>query len=334
MPRTEELTELLKSASAASLGNKLIKKRQITARAPAIDQMQSIQTSIQEVMPVSGETIRFKFLRVNPELVDVHPDIPRQQKMLTLKSVSDIFDSIRDSGQREPCLVRPKEGGRFELIDGSRRFFCVRALQGNELLVKSGDIPDEDVGALFEISDQKLKHSDWEKGIYYLKFIPCMFTNKKEAMAYFAEKENVSETTIFYRMQIAELPDYFVSLYDTPNNVKNADLKFFTTQLKRDEVGFREKVEKLREKKLKALSDNTSISGAQLLADLKKSLVEKVIETPSAKKTVVYRNSDNKDVLKYRVNPAGNHVFETIAVSNEEIIKIKKALKDALGIII
>lgn len=68
---------------------------------------------------------------IEPELIEVSDACIRCQELLTRESCAGLLQSIDAHGQQEPALVVliDREGdGRYELISGSRRLWCVREL--------------------------------------------------------------------------------------------------------------------------------------------------------------------------------------------------------------
>jgi len=65
----------------------------------------------------SGEEISIG-RRIAMNLIEANPDQPRN----ILGDLSDLRSSIEAKGVLEPILVRPREGGRFTIISGERRF--------------------------------------------------------------------------------------------------------------------------------------------------------------------------------------------------------------------
>src|SRR6185437_12445730 len=63
-------------------------------------------------------------------------------------SLAELADSIREQGIMQPVLVRPVEGGRFEIIAGERRWRAAQraGLRDVPALIKS--VPDQAALAL------------------------------------------------------------------------------------------------------------------------------------------------------------------------------------------
>ena len=60
----------------------------------------------------------------------------QNQPRANLGDLADLESSIDTHGVLEPLLVRPLDGGRYELVSGERRFHA--AMAGS----KSGDVPE------------------------------------------------------------------------------------------------------------------------------------------------------------------------------------------------
>lgn len=77
--------------------------------------------------PDGQETLR----RIPIDLIEPNPDQPRRQfDEATLQALAD---SLQDRGVLQPVLVRPKAGGRYELIAGERRWRAARIAELEEI---------------------------------------------------------------------------------------------------------------------------------------------------------------------------------------------------------
>jgi ParB family chromosome partitioning protein len=64
-------------------------------------------------------------LRALPvQLIDPNPSQPRQHFEET--ALHALADSIRERGVLQPVLVRPRPGGRYQLVAGERRWFAAQ----------------------------------------------------------------------------------------------------------------------------------------------------------------------------------------------------------------
>ena len=155
---TGQETRIDKSAQSMAVMEEQIKD--LSARAD----------SVLKVMPVTKIQVRLKLEEIDPELVDVSPENERAQDLLNKAAVADIYASFQQQGQQVPGTVRPKEGGRYELIEGSRRLWCARDLK-RKYLAFVGDIPDSDVRVLSRTENEHKSISVYEKAVSFQKDI-------------------------------------------------------------------------------------------------------------------------------------------------------------------
>jgi len=74
-----------------------------------------------------GESLR----RLPIDLIEPNPDQPRRR--FDADSLQSLSESLRDRGVLQPVLVRPKAGGRYELIAGERRWRAAQLAQLEEI---------------------------------------------------------------------------------------------------------------------------------------------------------------------------------------------------------
>jgi ParB family transcriptional regulator, chromosome partitioning protein len=103
---------------------------------------------------------------VSINLIDVSPYQPRV--LFDEEALGRLADTIADSGLNNPIVVRPKKGGRFELIGGERRLRAIQILGRNTIPVHIRAIGDEDA-AIMAITDNDAREdlSDYERGKAY-----------------------------------------------------------------------------------------------------------------------------------------------------------------------
>jgi ParB family chromosome partitioning protein len=80
-------------------------------------------------------------IEVNSDLSDLNPDQPRRH--FDEKEIASLAQSVKSLGVTTPLMVRPKEGGRYELIDGERRLRAARQLNLTEIPVIIRDRSDD-----------------------------------------------------------------------------------------------------------------------------------------------------------------------------------------------
>ncbi|MBX6365204.1 MAG: ParB/RepB/Spo0J family partition protein [Gemmatimonadetes bacterium] len=89
-----------------------------------------------------AETLR----EIDPERIDPSPFQPR----VTFRAgeLEELAASIRTHGLQQPVLVRPRPGGRYELLAGERRWRAVRHLGAPTILARVRDVDDTTAAAI------------------------------------------------------------------------------------------------------------------------------------------------------------------------------------------
>lgn len=79
----------------------------------------------EETLTVAGGSHAVQELREVPvQLIDPNPSQPRRHFDET--ALHALADSIRERGVLQPVLVRPRAGGRYQLVAGERRWFATQ----------------------------------------------------------------------------------------------------------------------------------------------------------------------------------------------------------------
>jgi len=90
-------------------------------------------------------------VEIDPNLIDFSEEINhREQSWLSEdnKSFSKLMQSIELTGQQMPIMVRPKDGGRYELVYGSRRRQATLNLGINVKAIVARNITDDEAHTL------------------------------------------------------------------------------------------------------------------------------------------------------------------------------------------
>lgn len=146
--------------------------------------------------------------RLSVDLIDPSPYQPRLVAALNLNELQELADNIRQHGQINPIVVRPKNG-RYELIGGERRLQAIRdvlKLKDIDCLIK--DLSDEKA-ALTALVDNinRADLSDYE--------IAHSLSNNCERFGYpihnvefMTEKFNISRNKYYRLISLFDLPDF------------------------------------------------------------------------------------------------------------------------------
>src|SRR5215218_1896558 len=79
---------------------------------------------------------------------DLRPGKYQPRTRMDAASLAELADSIRDQGVVQPILVRPVDGGRFEIVAGERRWRAAQQAGLREVPALVRNIPDQSALAL------------------------------------------------------------------------------------------------------------------------------------------------------------------------------------------
>ena len=146
----------------------------------------------------SGEEISIG-RRIALNLIEANPDQPRS----ILGDLSDLKASIEAKGVLEPILVRPRDGGRFTIISGERRFRAAMEAGLSEVPCIVFDVSDAEVVEIALIENLQRKDlSPLEEADGYLTLQERhSYTHEQIAKAVGKSRVTVTET-----LSLARLP--------------------------------------------------------------------------------------------------------------------------------
>jgi len=279
--------------------------------------------SYEHKMPVTGLAVRFKLQKINPDLIDVSPENERDQALLTLPAVADILPDIEKYQQQEPGFVRPKEGGRFELIAGSRRKFCAQHLN-RDFLAFVGDVPDADVRVMSRTENKQSPISPWEKAHSIARDIERgLYTDWTHAAAV----EGVTRQALQKYKVLLDVDRDFVSAFPSPSdinttrgrwivNVKNQDAKLYG---------------KIRYLARELGKDGVERSAEDVFKLLKaKAREQNKVKQPSKKAPIEYKVGGGK--LVDRLSRDGKtRKLELTGIDDELVRRVVEEVKSILG---
>ena len=165
------------------------------------------------------KTVSAKQMLVDPEECVLWERHNRIFDRLNEDNCRDLLDGLIAAGrQTEPALVRPlkKRGeGRFEIIFGARRFWCVKWLREHnypdfQYLVQVEELTDEEA---FRRGDQENRTgkdiSPYERGLEFAKALEAYYTSQSEM----ADRIRVSESKISRYIALSKVPIEVVNAY-------------------------------------------------------------------------------------------------------------------------
>ncbi|MBL4827125.1 MAG: ParB/RepB/Spo0J family partition protein [Spongiibacteraceae bacterium] len=175
-------------------------------------------------LPVSKRQVPLSHLDLKPQDCFVSPQNPRVQALLTDNDpkIIALKVKIESEQQRDPILVRkttnPESGDtRYEVIYGSRRLFVCTSL-GINIRAWIGEIPNADVRSLAKSENHdRTDLSPWEKAkdLVYVK----QEFYKGKSVGFIAEQEGYSRQTADDLLKLARLPEEYVAMMLSPDNI-------------------------------------------------------------------------------------------------------------------
>lgn len=274
-------------------------------------------------MPVTKLEVRMRREYVDPGLIDVSPENQRQQDLLNRQAVSDIYPDIEANEQQEAGLLRPKAGGRFELIAGSRRLWCVTDL-GRDYLAEIGDIPDADVRALSRVENAQKEISAYEKAVSYLRDIQ---SGRVKDWAHLAIMEGLSKPAVSRYKALAEMSPVILRAFSQANDMTTTQgvaIKKLLAESEHAAKAILDEAASLVEEKAQCLKEGGELpDGRAVFKRLKsagEAAVAKSAVTPTKNKPVIYRSKDGMITLKHKLSRDGDKVSLDVEGADEEVL--------------
>lgn len=188
----------------------------------------------------AGNQYGIALKRLSVDLIDPSPYQPRLVAALDELQLQELADNIRQHGQINPIVVRPKNG-RYELIGGERRLQAVRdvlKLKDIDCLIK--DVSDEKA-ALTALVDNinRADLSDYE--IAHALSSNCeRFGYPIDNVEFMTEKFNISRNKYYRLISLFDLPAFIRDdLKNTPDALSGSGASLLKTALNKttEQVG-------------------------------------------------------------------------------------------------
>lgn len=292
--------------------------------------------SIEKIMPVTKTRVRLRLVEVDPSLVDVSPENERDQGLLDESAVSDILPSFQQTGQQQPGTLRPKDNGRYELIEGSRRLFCAK-LTGRGYLALLGDIPDADVRTLSRTENVHKPPSAYERAMSYQRDID---SGRYSSWAQLAAAEGVSKSTMSGYTALVETDRVFVQSFPDPNSLsaKNA-LWIRKTRNQSEKVAkalHETAIELISKKKSAIKAGQEPLLPDEVMTEYRRaarSVSSSTASGPTSKEPIIYRSTNRSRSVKHSVTRDGKAVkFEMRGVPQKTLDELLAKMKEIVGV--
>lgn len=293
-----------------------------------LETLQSKQIDTAQValtMPITKRLVKFKLQRIDPSLIDISPENERIQDFLDDVSLKDILPSIKQHGQQKPGTVRPKENGRYELIEGSRRLVSVK-LANQEYLALVGNVPDADVRELSNIENKHQDVSPYEKALAYQRQINNgEYTNWTQLGAVYG----ISSSHISRYKACVDLDSLFVRILSCPSDMPLSYGETISNILKKNKKNAFLKAQELLEHRD---INSAHLPSADEVIKILKNSVQTKSGSPTTKKPISYISTDGKVSMRHSISNKGNTKFELIGVTEEKQKKILTFLMQTLKV--
>ena len=114
--------------------------------------------------------------------IEVEKIVPSDRNFFKVDDIEDLAEDIKENGLSHNLLVRPLEGGRFEIISGERRYMALKILGRTSMPCKvEEDLKDNDIDTEIKLINTNAKTrqlSDLEKA-EAIKRLEILYKDKK-----------------------------------------------------------------------------------------------------------------------------------------------------------
>lgn len=162
-----------------------------------------IDNSFEEQSPTSA---------VKLKIMDIEPNREQPRKDFDDEALGELADSIAKYGVLQPLLVRPLNGGGYQLIAGERRWRASRLAGLTEVPVVIREMTDEEAAALALIENlQREDLNPLEEAFGFRKLMDDFGLTQEEA----AEKVGKSRPAVANALRLLKLPEAILELVRT-----------------------------------------------------------------------------------------------------------------------
>lgn len=155
----------------------------------------------QQVNPMVA-SLREGITELSLDVIDVNPHQPRRRFDHT--ELEDLINSIKVHGIIQPLVVSPKEGGRYELIAGERRFRSAKALELPVVPVVVRNAKEQEKLEIALIENIQRKNLNaYEEALAYSRLVNEFNLTQEEL----AVRVGKSRSTVANTLRILTLPE-------------------------------------------------------------------------------------------------------------------------------
>ena len=146
---------------------------------------------------------------VKLKIMDIEPNREQPRKDFDDAALGELADSVAKYGVLQPLLVRPLNGGGYQLIAGERRWRASRLAGLTEVPVVVREMTDEEAAALALIENlQREDLNPLEEAFGFRKLMDDFGLTQEEA----AEKVGKSRPAVANALRLLKLPEAILDL--------------------------------------------------------------------------------------------------------------------------
>jgi ParB family chromosome partitioning protein len=291
-----------------------------------VRRLTELANSSLQFMPVTKQEIRGKYLMIDVELIDILPENMRAQEMLDEAAVADILPLFRQlRRQTQPGILRPKADGRYEVVDGSRRFYCVRLLGIKYFYAWVGEVPDADVALLSKVANLTRTISELEIAIYYNNML---LNGLYKSWYELGQKLNVPKTSCSVYKALIDLPAEIKIAHSNPNEVsKNLALYWRGISSKHPDIvdPVLVSLDEILEAKKAAIANSAETPSASFITTFIKKKVLSFLGVSNVEPE--FYKGKNGGKIKRTVTKSGGVKLELMGFSSDETERIIATIK-------
>ena len=198
-----------------------------------------------------------------------NPGQPRQT--FTQQELQELADSIKIYGVLQPILVRPQEGGKFEIIAGERRFRAASMLGLSQVPVLIRELSDKETLEIALIENiQRQNLNPIEEARAYQKLMDAFSLTSQEV----AERVGKDRATVSNAVRILRLPPSVVAMVESGELSAGHAKAILTVKEPMAQVGLAEKVrlEHLSVRALEAIVSREVLLGGKGIGERKQAI--------------------------------------------------------------
>lgn len=182
--------------------------------------------------------------KIDPSLIDASQFANRHEDSFATDGFTALMDEIKAAGgNAQPVKVRPKKGGRFEIVFGHRRVEACRRL-GFEVFAIVEEVDDKQLW--LEMTYENEARSDltpYEMSMHYKAAIDQgLYKNWSEL----ADALGKAKNTLSRYSAIAALPDVIIEAFASPTHIKVRHADKLVELLKNDRAEVLSRAKKLK----------------------------------------------------------------------------------------